>query len=262
MKKLAFILLTIIICSCSNSIEKNSEGLEFSGRETFPINSEIAIYEGKPYSGEIYENYESGEIKRKIQFKDGKRSGLDESFYESVEREILLNREKEEYLDTILPNRKKGIIEWENNIAKSIKDYNGYFGGNYIELMREYDENGNRIKMFKYNSNGQVTSSNERGQIRTYDEEGNLISERYVPPPPAVSMSAAENFMIRTTNNTNQTLMRKKETKFDNTIIYAFLSVSNETGLTCLSIISENKLEIISTNCGDTNKKVREFNNL
>lgn len=261
MKKLAFILLTIIICSCSNSIEKNSEGLEFTGTFTFPINNEIAIYEGKPYSGEIYENYENGEIKRKIQFKDGKRSGLDESFYKTMETQKYSN-EKEEYLDTILPNRKNNIIEWENNIAKSIKDYNHLFGGNYIKLMREYDENGNQIKQFSYYSNGQVRSSIDRGWVREYDEEGNLISENYVKPPPTVSMAAAENFMIITTNNTNQTLTRKKETKFDDTIIYAFLSVSNETGLTCLSIISENKLEIISTDCGDTNTKVREFNNL
>lgn len=76
-----------------------------------------------------------------------------------------------------------------------------------------------------------------------------------------VSFSEAETFMRDRCKKTNQTLMKGKESEMNGIKIYAFMSVA-QNGMTCISIISENKLELINSDCGNTQKKINEFNRL
>ena len=59
----------------------------------------------------------------------------------------------------------------------------------------------------------------------------------------------------------NQTLTKGKESEMNGIKIYAFMSVA-QNGMLCISIISENKLELISSDCGNTQRKINEFKRL
>ena len=76
-----------------------------------------------------------------------------------------------------------------------------------------------------------------------------------------VSFSQAETFMKDRCKKINQTLMKGKESEMNGIKIYAFMSVA-QNGMLCISIISENKLELISSDCGNTQRKINEFKRL
>ena len=69
----------------------------------------------------------------------------------------------------------------------------------------------------------------------------------------------AEQFMKKTCDNTNQTLMKKKTVYLGGKKIYMFMSVA-ENGMTCISTVSEIKLEVISADCDETQIKINQWN--
>jgi hypothetical protein len=69
----------------------------------------------------------------------------------------------------------------------------------------------------------------------------------------------AEQFMRKTCDNINQTLMKKKTVYLDGTKIYMFMSVA-ENGMTCISTVSEIKLEVMSADCDETQIKINQWN--
>ena len=69
----------------------------------------------------------------------------------------------------------------------------------------------------------------------------------------------AEQFMKKTCDNTNQTLMKKKTVYLDGTKIYMFMSVA-ENGMTCISTVSEIRLEVMSADCDETQIKINQRN--
>ena len=69
----------------------------------------------------------------------------------------------------------------------------------------------------------------------------------------------AEQYMRKTCDNTNQTLMKKKTVYLDGTKIYMFMSVA-ENGMTCVSTVSEIKLELMSADCDETQIKINQWN--
>lgn len=76
-----------------------------------------------------------------------------------------------------------------------------------------------------------------------------------------VSFSQAETFMKDKCKKTNQTLMKGKESEMNGIKIYAFMSVA-QNGMACISIISENELALIKSDCGNSKRKINEFKRL
>jgi hypothetical protein len=76
-----------------------------------------------------------------------------------------------------------------------------------------------------------------------------------------ITFEEAKQFMSTRLSNVNQTLMASKTVIFDGKKIYMFMSVA-ENGSTCISGVSEFRLEVMSTNCGNTEMKIQEWNNL
>ena len=73
--------ITVLVClilftSCTKSIDGKKEEAYIEVRQ------EITYYKGTPFTGEIFENY-NGQLKRKRNYKDGKRDGLYERYYEN-----------------------------------------------------------------------------------------------------------------------------------------------------------------------------------
>ena len=100
----------------------------------------------------------------------------------------------------------------------------------------------------------------------------NYLTGDYTPSAkienvPKVHFSTAKGFMIERCHNINQSLIDSKKISSGTLNLYAFLSESNEYMYTrnkklCITLISDKKLEIIKTDCGDYSKKLNDWNNL
>ena len=107
--------ITVLVClilfiSCTKSIDYNKEESNIEVRE------EITYYKGTPFTGEIFENYENGQLKYKSNFKDGELDGLDESYYENGKLYIKSN---------IKDGKEDGLYEeyYENGQLKYKRNY-------------------------------------------------------------------------------------------------------------------------------------------
>ena len=74
--------ITVLVClilftSCTKSIDGKKE------KSNIEVREEITYYKDKPFTGEIFENYENGQLQYKSNFKDGKQDGLSESYDEN-----------------------------------------------------------------------------------------------------------------------------------------------------------------------------------
>jgi len=77
--------------------------------------------------------------------------------------------------------------------------------------------------------------------------------------PKRVTKAEADAFMENRMYQINQTLMRTKVADFNGTTLYLYMSVA-ENGMTCISTISELKLEVLAADCGETYRKIAEWN--
>jgi hypothetical protein len=78
-----------------------------------------------------------------------------------------------------------------------------------------------------------------------------------------VTLSEARSFMQRQCDEVNQTLVKENTKDFGGRKQYYFLSHTRDfSGQACISIISEDALEIISTSCGPADVKLEEWNNM
>jgi hypothetical protein len=93
------------------------------------------------------------------------------------------------------------------------------------------------------------------------DDELSSSSDNSKIKSKKITFNQAEAFMEERCKKINQTLMKKKSVSFDGTEIYMFLSVA-ENGYVCISSISENVLDILAVDCGTSDRKIREWNEL
>lgn len=95
----------------------------------------------------------------------------------------------------------------------------------------------------------------EKGKQKEKEKEKESTpSER---APIRFSSYQAEQFMQNLCRDLNQTLMRKKTIYVDGKKVYMFMSVA-ENGMTCVSTVSDIKLEVMSSDCGDTQTKINQ----
>lgn len=97
----------------------------------------------------------------------------------------------------------------------------------------------------------------EKGKQKEKEKEKESTpSER---APISFSSYQAEQFMQNLCWDLNQTLMRKKTIYVDGKKVYMFMSVA-ENGMTCVSNVSDIKLEVMCSDCGDTQTKMNQWN--
>ena len=74
--------ITVLVClilftSCTKSIDGKKEN------EYIEEKKGITYYKGEPFTGEIFRNYDNGQLKAKINYTDGKYDGLSEGYYKN-----------------------------------------------------------------------------------------------------------------------------------------------------------------------------------
>ncbi|MDG1842614.1 MAG: hypothetical protein P8I93_09730 [Crocinitomicaceae bacterium] len=78
-----------------------------------------------------------------------------------------------------------------------------------------------------------------------------------------VTFLEAKKFMINRCSNINQKLIKSHQSKFNNTSLYMFFTTSTEhPNQSCVTSISENKLEILASDCKNTSVKISQWNQI
>jgi len=126
--------ITVLVClilftSCTKSIDYNKE------KSNFEVREEITYYKGTPFTGEIFKNYENGQLQYKRNFKDGKEDGLFESYYKKGQLEFKIN-----YKD----GKQDGLSEGYYKNGQLQYKYN-FKDGKQDGLSESYDKDGKRI---------------------------------------------------------------------------------------------------------------------
>ena len=83
--------ITVLVClilftSCTKSINYNKE------KSNFEVREDGTYYKDKPFTGEMFQKYENGQLKSKVNFIDGKvEDGLYESYYKNGQLRVKEN---------------------------------------------------------------------------------------------------------------------------------------------------------------------------
>ena len=126
-----------------------------------------------------------------------------------------------------------------------IYDFDTITEGEKVQIVFSFKNTGNQNLTFE---NSFLGSSLESDTDSSSDVE--------------VSFDEAKSFMEDRLSNINQTLMRSGTAKWDeNTLLYMFLSVT-ESGLSCISSVSSNKLSVLASDCGNTFLKMEDWNSI
>ena len=123
--------ITVLVClilftSCTKSIDGEKEDAYIEIRE------EITYYKGTPFTGEIFENYNNGQLYYKINFKDGKQDGLSEWYYENGQLQ---------YKDNFKDGNRDGLSEFYYENGQLQRKAN-YKDGELDGLEESYYKNG------------------------------------------------------------------------------------------------------------------------
>ena len=131
--------ITVLVClilftSCTKSIDGEIEKSYIEERKG------ITYYKGTPFTGEIFENYENGQLRFKHNYKEGKKDGLFESYYENGQLDY-----KENFKD----GKQDGLYEsYYKNGQLNYKT--NYKDGEEDGLVEQYYKNGQLIYKQNY----------------------------------------------------------------------------------------------------------------
>ena len=122
----SILVCLILLTSCAQSIDGNLEKDYIEERQS------ITYYKGAPYTGEMFFNYENGQLKAKVNFKDGNVNGLLERYHENGQLE-----QKGNYKD----GEQDGL--WESYYENGQLQAKGnYKDGEEVGIYESYLENG------------------------------------------------------------------------------------------------------------------------
>ena len=175
-RSITVLFCLILFTSCTKSIDGKKE------KEYIETRKGITYYKGEPFTGEIFENYKNGQLKYKVNYKDGKREdGLYEMYYENGQLE-----KKENFKD----GKEDGLSEFYDENG-TLKFKINWKDGKEDGLSEVYDENGKlsykwyykngkKIIYEQYYDNGQLEFKSEQkdgkenGLYVYYNENGQL----------------------------------------------------------------------------------------
>ena len=148
----------ILLTSCAQSIDGNLES------DYIEEENDIVLYKGEPYNGEMFFNYENGQLEEKGNYKDGKPDGLFETYYENGQLTFKGNFKDGE---------KDGLFEeyYENgqlSVKVNFKD------GKWDGLYELYYENG-QLKLKQNYKDGELINNWYLGQVFNTQEYADII---------------------------------------------------------------------------------------
>ena len=128
--------ITVLVClvlftSCTKSIDRKKEKSNFEERK------EIVYYKGTPFTGEMFENYENGQLKYKVNLIDGMlEDGLFKKYHRNGQLREIIN---------IKDGKLDGIYEryyFNGQLREKFKGKGNIKGGFQDGTVYRYDENG------------------------------------------------------------------------------------------------------------------------
>ena len=136
--------ITVLVClilftSCTKSIDGKKE------KEYIEKRKGIIYYKDEPFTGEMFENYENGQLRIKVNYIDGKlEDGLIKKYHRNGQLREMTNI-KDGKLDGIYAR-----YYFNGQLREKFKGKGNIKGGFQDGTMEKYDENGLLKDMYKY----------------------------------------------------------------------------------------------------------------
>ncbi len=125
-------------------------------------------------------------------------------------------------------------------------------------LINQYEVLIKDVKNYTAECNRRGIKKNNDKNLKSLNKE---IAELKSKIPISISYAQAAAFMKNRCNEIGQTLMRSKTVKYNGTKLYMFLSVA-KNGYICISSVSEIALEVLNADCGPSEVKIKQWNEL
>ena len=124
----------------------------------------ILFYQGIPFSGKLIEKYPNSQLKRKLEFFEGKQDGLSLGWYPDGAKQ---------YHRTFQTGEKDGEHEgwWPNGQMKFKYTFSK---GIYIDELKEWHSNGQLYKFMHYDLSG------KEKDLKMWDETGKIMANYVV----------------------------------------------------------------------------------
>lgn len=116
--------------------------------------------------------------------------------------------------------------------------------------------------IYKYQNDASYNTSSEEAVVDSASAISMEQSKSFGNSSPKVSFDQAKSFMEKRCQDVGQIVLQSKISHFNGITVYLFLSTAYGTDQYCISMISENALEIVSSNCGSEYEKGAQWNSL
>ena len=157
LKRSIIVLVCLILFASCTQTQRIDYNLEYYNIE---LRDGIKYYKKTAFTGEIFRNFENGQLESRENYKNGIKEGLYVEYYKNGQVELLgkyndgnMNGEFEKYYEN-------GQLESRENYKNGIKEglYVEYYKNGQVELLGKYSD-GNMNGVFeKYYENGQLES--------------------------------------------------------------------------------------------------------
>ena len=138
-RSITALVCLILFTSCTKSIDGKKE------KEYIEEKKGITYYKDEPFTGEIFENYENGQLKYKVNLKDGlPEDGLIKKYHRNGQLREMTNI-KDGKLDGIYAR-----YYFNGQLREKFEGKGNIKGRPQDGTLKKYDENGLLKKMYKY----------------------------------------------------------------------------------------------------------------
>ncbi len=174
----------ILLASCTQRIDYLKE------LPSIKIMEGMVYYKGTPFTGELFQNDESGQLEFERNYKDGIRDGSYKQYFENGQLEMEGNYKDGKDNGLFKQYNENGQLKMEGNYKDGIKDgfFVGYFENGQLEFERNYKD-GEKDGLYKqYYENGQLEmegnykDGDKYGLYKQYYENGQLEIKQYDIP--------------------------------------------------------------------------------
>tara|TARA_B100001564_G_scaffold130828_1_gene109501 strand:+ start:68146 stop:68952 length:807 start_codon:yes stop_codon:yes gene_type:complete len=268
MKKLILLTLLLIICCTDETASKRKSSKKVKKKADTSINvfQNFAVgilsdkkninVRKKPVDGKIIDRVSGGEEYTVTnEYSDGEPVYL-------LNKKIKLKDLKTGEMIRKSPGFKLSNVKLIDDLYYSADIINKDGSVSEVVVFR-YDVDENESKWYYIDEIGGWIYSSFCYRIKL-NESSSVSSSKVNKPKTSlnkITFKQAEAFMQKRCSDVNQTLMKKKIKDFDGKTLYMFLSVA-ENGYVCISTITDFKLEVLATDCGRSELKIRQWNAL
>ncbi len=146
----------MLFLGCDSATNNNTV---YDSNENLRLDNGVLLYKTAPFNGVLMSNYNSGTIKCKVEYRDGRKDGSENQWFENGNKQVERFYAK---------GFKVGIHRswWDNGMIKFEYHFNDK--GQYHGEMKEWYQSGQLLRAFNY------VNGKEDGSQKLWKPDGNI----------------------------------------------------------------------------------------